>query len=321
MRRDFGPSINISVELADTSTGGVVWADRRAAKIDDIHEIRAQIVTNIISALEIQIPLNEAHAARLTAPENLDAWNAYHLGLQHMYRFNQRDNAAANAMFNLAIEKDPGLARAHAGLSFTHFQNAFMRYPGDQKSETGKARKFAERSVELDPIDPFVNFVMGRSFWLDGDLDGSLPWLDRATSFSPNYAQGFYARAWVDSISERGMKGRENANIAMSLSPLDPFLYAMTSVCGLSYLAEGDYAEAASWADKAARTPGAHVLIALIAAVAHSLNGDEKKALVWVVDVRKRRPDITSDHFFRAFPYCDGQVRQRISKALIQQGF
>jgi TolB-like protein len=317
----FGSSINISVELGDTSTGGVVWADRRTAKVDDIHEVRAQIVANIISALEIQIPMNEAHSARLTAPENLDAWSAYHLGLLHMYRFNQRDNAVANTMFARAVAQEPGLARAHAGLSFTHFQNAFLGYPGDRKSEINSARKCAERSVELDPVDPFANLVMGRTFWLDGDLDGSLPWLDRSTSLSPNYAHGFYARAWVDTISERGVDGRENVQTAMALSPLDPFLYAMKSACGLSYLAESDHTNAAFWADKAARTPGAHVLIALIAAVSHFLNGDGEKAAVWVADVRRRRPEITADHFFRAFPYCDGQLRQRISKALTQQGF
>ena len=33
----------------------------------------------------------------LTVTENLDAWSAYHLGLQHMYRFNRKDNAAAAA--------------------------------------------------------------------------------------------------------------------------------------------------------------------------------------------------------------------------------
>ena len=202
-----------------------------------------------------------------------------------------------------------------------HFQNVFLRYSGEQESEINKTREFAERSVELDPLDPFANFVMGRTFWLEGDLDGSLPWLDRSTSLSPNYAQGFYARAWVDAISERGSRGRDNASIAMSLSPLDPFLYAMTSTCGLSHLAEGDHAEAASWADRAARTPGAHVLIALIAAVAHSFNGDQKMADTWVADVRTRRPDLTADHFFRAFPYSDSPLRQRISQTLTRHGF
>ena len=93
--------------------------------------------------------------------------------------------------------------------------------------EIALARRYAERGLELDPIDPFVNFTMGRSFWLEGDLDGSLAWLDRAMSISPNYAQGIYARAWTESLSGLGLEGREHVDLAMRLSPLDPLYYAM----------------------------------------------------------------------------------------------
>jgi Tfp pilus assembly protein PilF len=58
--------------------------------------------------------------------DNLDAWSAYHLGLQHIYRFNRKDSAAAAELFGQAIKQDPGFARAHAGLSFVHFQTAFL---------------------------------------------------------------------------------------------------------------------------------------------------------------------------------------------------
>jgi hypothetical protein len=42
---------------------------------------------------------------------------------------------------------------------------------------------------------------MGRTFWLEGDLESSLTWLERATYISPNYAQGIYARAWTESLA------------------------------------------------------------------------------------------------------------------------
>ena len=41
--------------------------------------------------------------ARLMVTENLDAWSAYHLGLQHMYRFNRKDNASATALMLTAL--------------------------------------------------------------------------------------------------------------------------------------------------------------------------------------------------------------------------
>src|SRR4029077_8729266 len=139
-----------------------------------------------LTALEIQIPIHEANLARIGAPENLDAWSNYHLGVQHMYRFNRVDNAAATARFHKAIALDPYFARAHAGLSFIHFQTAFMGYTDDIAGENGRARRSAERAVELDPVDPFVNFTMGRTYWLEGDLESSLGWLERSTTISPH---------------------------------------------------------------------------------------------------------------------------------------
>jgi TolB-like protein len=185
-----GKSISVTVELADTRNAEVVWSERFAFDISDIFEVRTRIVTNVVSALEIQIPLNEARLARLKGTENLDAWSAYHLGLQHMFRFNCEDNARASMMFERALAEDQGFARAHAGRSFTHFQNAFLQYSKDPAADAVQARRSAERSIELDPMDPFANFTMGRVFWLEGDLDGSLGWLRRATTLSPNYAQG-----------------------------------------------------------------------------------------------------------------------------------
>jgi len=166
-----GARLTIAVELIDTRDGGVVWADRFAGAIDDVHTIRAEIRSRVLTELEIRIPLHEAALARLTGTENLDAWAAYHLGLQHMFRFNREDNAAATALFERAVALDPGFARAHAGLSFLHFQTAFLRHTDDLSGEIALARRCAERGLELDHLDPFVNFTMGRCFWLVGDLD------------------------------------------------------------------------------------------------------------------------------------------------------
>ncbi len=93
-----------------------------------MHEIRRRIVAEVIGALELHVPLNEAQAARLLAANELDAWGEFHLGLQHLYRFNSGDNLIAEARFRNAIAREPGLARAHAGLSFVAFQTAFMGY-------------------------------------------------------------------------------------------------------------------------------------------------------------------------------------------------
>ena len=314
-------NIAIAVELVDTADGGIVWAERFSGRIDDVHSMRENIRSRVLMALEIQIPAHEAARARYGAAEDLDAWSAYHLGLQHMYRFNRVDNAAAGTLFRRAVALDPQFARAHAGLSFIHFQTAFMRYSDDIPAQIAQARRCAERGVELDPLDPFVNFTMGRTYWLEGDLDGSLGWLERSTTISPHYAQGIYARAWTEALATRTQEARLHVDLAMRLSPLDPLHYAMQGTRAFTHMSVGEHVEAAEWADRAARSPGSHVLIAMIAAVANVLKHDPVRAAFWAQNVRERNSTLTSEDFGRAFPMKSDAMRVQVQRALAQLGF
>jgi hypothetical protein len=177
------------------------------------------------------------------------------------------------------------------------------------------------QGVDLDPLDPFVNFTMGRTFWLQGDLDGSLAWLERSTSISPNYAHGIYARAWTEALAGRGLEGRAHVDLAMRLSPIDPLHYAMLGTRGFTHMAQGEDREAAQWVEHAARSPGAHVLIAMIAVAAHALAGDHASAARWAANVRERNGALTRADFFRAFPMKPEAIRSRVSDALARFGF
>ena len=316
-----GSHLTVNVELADTRDGRLVWAEGFRGSVGDVHEFREEIRSRILAALEVRIAMHEAEIVRLSVTDDLDAWSAFHLGLQHVYRFNRADNAAAAALFQRSVDLDPGFARAHAGLSFVHFQSAFMHYADDVAHETGLARRHAERGLELDSLDPFVNFTMGRSHWLTGDLEGGLAWLERATAISPHYAQGIYARAWTEALSGRGPEGREHVDLAMRLSPLDPLYYAMLGTRAFTHMVQGEDAAASEWAERAARSPGAHVLIAMIAAAAHTLSGDSAKAAAWAANVRERSPSLGRAEFFRAFPIRPTAVRERVSDALARRGF
>ena len=316
-----GDRLVVTTELADTNGGDVLWAERYAGGVDAVHDVREQICASILSHLEIQIPHHEAPLARPAAPESLGAWSAYHLGLQYLYRFNHRDNAIAADMFERAVRRDPGFARAHAGLSFVHFQTAFLRQSDDRAGHVRAARDCAQRGVDLDPLDPFVNFTMGRSYWLEADLERAYAWLERATSLCPNYAQGLYARAWTESMAGAALDARANLDLSMRLSPLDPLYYGMLSARGLTHITLGEDREAAEWADRGARAPGAHALIAMIAAAANQLAGEAGRARAWADDVRRRMPGVTRTEFFQTFPFRDQRQRRRMADALDELGF
>lgn len=317
--RDRG--LAVTLELADSSTDEVIWGDRLTASLDSIDELRSRIVAHLVTALEAYIPLNEARCAQMAGIEALDAWAHYHLGLQHLYRFTGEDNLHAKTHFGKAVALDPRFARAHAGLSFTSFLDAFLHLTPDAGAATRAARMHAERGLELDPLDPFTNFTMGRSYWLTHDLDTAAGWLDRATTLNPNYAQGFYSSALTSMLIGNASATETGLDTALLLSPLDPLLYGFHGVRAQLLIQTGDYHAAARCADRAATTPGAHYLIAMIAVAANGLAGRYDQAARWRQEVRRRKADATAAHYFAAFPTRDSTSSARIAVELRRHGF
>lgn len=307
----------LTIELSNMVSQDIIWVERLQGKLDDIHQLRTDIVNKAVATLEVQISTNEAQIAQLTAIENLDAWAAYHLGIAHLYRFTEQDNTKALGLFSRAIRMEPQFARAHAGLSCCQYQSVFNRYSGcDLVLDANEAKKSAERAIELDPLDAFANFAMGRCFWLTGCPEDSLPWLERSLSVNPNFAQAYYAHGLASVMSNNASDAKHDASQAIELSPLDPFLYGFYGVRAFSYIASGDYENARTWANHAARQPGALFMMDLMATIANSLAGQDQEAANWADRARKRKPDITPDYFFRALPFASGLTRERISQAL-----
>lgn len=314
-------NVAVTLELTDTNCREILWADRLVAALDGIDDLRARIVANLVSAIETHIPFNEARIARLNGPDGLDAWANFHVGISHLYRFTAADIAVAQTCFERAVAADPNFARAHAGLSFTSFLEAFLRLSADPAAAAQAARRHAEHSLELDALDPFANFTMGRSFWLTDEPEVAADWLARATALNPNYAQGFYASGFTAMLTGNAPATVAALDISLHLSPLDPLLYGIHGVRAQMLIQQEDDQAAAGWADRAATTPGAHYLIAMIALAANGLACRHDQAARWRREVRRLKPDATAADYFTAFPTRDAASRVRIAAELRRHGF
>lgn len=316
-----GNRVAVAVELVDVTTNSVIWGDLSEGSLDGLHEVRENILAQVICTLELQIAYHEAERARLRDPEDLKAWSCYHLGLQHVFQFNRADNALGLEYFEQARALDPGFSQAHAGVSFARFQNAFMKYSNDVEEDVAEARRAAETSIEFDEQDPTANLMMGRSLWLEDELESSVPWLERSIALSPNYAQAIYSRAFTHMLMSESNSGHEKAKAALLRSPIDPLRYAMLSCSGFNEAILGRETEGAMLVDRAAREPRAHVMIAAMAAVAQTWAGNKSAARYWAEDIRQRDPNLTSQIFLTSFPFRDGGVRGRVTDALSSLGF
>jgi tetratricopeptide (TPR) repeat protein len=157
---------------------------------------------------------------------------------------------------------------------------------------------------------------MGRAYWLTGELDASLAWVERAIALNPNYAQARYSRAWTETMMGDANNGQAGITSALALSPLDPLAYGMHGVRAFTHILLDEPESAAQCAELAARSPGAHALIELVAAVGNELNGNSERARSWMGSARRRASDLSVNDFFNAFPLRDEAARDRIASAL-----
>jgi len=295
-----GKKLTVSTDLIETRTARIIWAEVFDEKIEDALDVLDEIGNRIVASIAHEIEMVERNRAILKPPSSLDAWEAHHRGLWHMYRFNKVDNERARQFFSQAVTLDPTFARAYAGLSFAHFQNAFLGWK-KAAPEIDRAFDAAGKSLMVDDRDPAAHWAMGRALWLRGSQDQSIIELERAVDLSPNYASAHYTLAFVHAQS-----GDPNAAISFSdhsrhLSPFDPLLFAMLGTRALGLARLGQLDEAAEWAIKAAARPNAHQHIMAIAAITLGLAGRVDEAVGYKARIHERVPNYTLADFLAAF--------------------
>ncbi len=316
--RGHGGRVAVEVELIETRTARVLWAETFERKLDDALLVLAEIGDGVVASIESEIEAAERERARsIESPTSLGAWEAHHRGLWHMYRFSKADNERARHWFEQALRLDPGYSRAFAGLSFTYWQDAFQRWdePG---TAIERAYRTANQSLRADERDPAAHWALGRALWLRGQEEGSLIELQTAVEISPSFAIGHYTLAFVHSQSGDPAAAIAYADQSRRLSPFDPLLFGMLGARALALVRQGDIDAAAHWGLQAAERPNAHVHIQAIGAFTLALAGRLDEAGRLVARIRRSAPGYRVDDFLAAFHFAeqDAEVYRRIAKGI-----
>lgn len=306
--------MTVLVEVVETRDGGIIWTDEMDAVVDETFRVLDSIVDRIVAAVSEEIEREETRRAIAKPPTSLDAWEKYHRGLWHMYKFTGPDNEVAATLFREALKLDPTFARAHSGLSFTHFQNVFLNLTPNREHEMVLAVETAGHALASDDRDPASHWAMGRAQWLRNNQTEAIAELERSVELSPNFALGHYTLGFVLAQSGDPQTAINATDYSRSLSPFDPLQFGMLGARALAHMRRGEREEAAMWAVKAAMRPNAHAHILAIAATNLSLVRRRDEAKELVARIRTKLPRYTVDDFLRAFRFTSD------AEKIIRQG-
>ncbi len=310
VRRDQG-RISVTVELTEIRSGRIAWAEVFDLRDADTFLMLDAVGNRIVASIASEIETIERNRAVLKPPNSLDAWESLHRGLWHMYRFTQAENGEAMRFFGEAVRQDPTFARAYAGLSFTHWQNAFQGW-ADRARETELAYRAAGTSLMVDDRDPAAHWAMGRALWLRDDMEGAVGEIEQAIDLSPNFAMAHYTLAFVRSQAGDPRAAIQSVDHSRELSPFDPLLFGMLGSRAMAHVRLGEYEQAGEWGAKAAARPNAHPHIVAIAAFSLALAGDLERARAHADRLRTAAPRYGVADFLRAFKLdADGEAAFR----------
>ncbi|MGK9169955.1 hypothetical protein KXR53_26815 [Inquilinus limosus] len=302
-----GKRLAVAIELVETRTARLVWAEVYTRALDDAFLVLEEIGDRIVASVATEIETVECNRAALKPPGSLDAWEAHHRGVLHMYRFTRADNRRARHFFEMAAQLDRSFAPAYAGLSFTHFQNAFQGW-GPREAEIGLAFDAAGQGLAADDRDPTAHWAMGRALWLRGRQDQSLAELEQAVELSPSFALGHYALGCMHAQGGDPETAISASDHSRRLSPFDPMLVGILSSRAVALARLERLDEAADWSIRAAALPNAHVHIQAIAACCLALAGRPDEARRHAAMAHRTRPGYRFADFLAAHRFAPDAV-------------
>lgn len=238
--RRSGSRVRIGAQLVDASTGLYIWAGSYERQARDLLAMQEELAQAIGQALHVR--LAEGTPGLRKPQTTSDAYTLYLRGRHALARRTEEAMRQGVLFFERAIEQEPELALAHAGLADSHL---LLCDYGFESGDCGfsKAKAAVERALELDPLLAEAHASLASILTSYDWAFEQAEWhYRRAIQLNPGYAA---AHHWygVDflAILNRMAEAEQELCIALDLNPLDPIV--STSAAYVDFLRR-DYSKA-----------------------------------------------------------------------------
>ena len=213
-----GDRIRITTQLINADDGYHIWSKTFDRDLSDIFSVQDEIAEAVAVALRASLLGEEVHTP--TTTQNFEAYNAYLLGLSHFHKSNQDEWIKAVEQFERAIDFDPNMALAWAGLALT--QSTMTGFGSDFATGFEAARESAQRAIALDPNLADGHLALASvQMTYDWDWDGAEQSLLKAASLRPGDPDIVVSLARLRSVRQKGYSPIEDIERAMELDPLN----------------------------------------------------------------------------------------------------
>jgi serine/threonine-protein kinase len=265
-----GDQIRLIFQLLDGVTGGQLWAEQydRDLTAVNLFDIQSDLSQQVASQIGAVLTPDEQIRIGDVPTENLEAYEAYLLGRYHLGRRDDLVGAMSEAVryFQLAIQQDPDLAVAHAGLAGAYGVKGTAGF-NDPRESRPLAERWAGSALALDSTIAEARLWMALlrqevSDW--GEVEKEIR---RAIQLSPNDPMAHKLLADLLLVQGRIEEGLREGRAEVALDPLSSSTLAAQarrSLHSRRYDEAVELGEALRTRDPGNITAGWHLALSLI---------------------------------------------------------
>ncbi len=215
--RKVGNRIRITAQLVSVENGYQLWGETYDRQLEDVFAVQDEISHAIVDALKLR--LSDGTAQVVPPTKDLEAYTQYLKGRFFFAKLSEPALRKALDLFEHALLRDPGLARAYAGVADVWCNLADDWVAPDDAYPRAKAA--AERALQRDPELAEAITSIGKVLcWHEWDFAGAEAQLARAVELSPSYAEAHYVHGTALPLVGRLHDAIDTMAKALKLDPL-----------------------------------------------------------------------------------------------------
>ena len=315
--------VRITVQLIEVETGKHVWSERYDHELKDIFELQDEITSTVAGAVEPELAGLERHRAMRKPTGHLDAWDLFHRGIARLWRQNRTCLEAGSKLIRQATELDPEFGQAYGYLAFGAFLVLVYEWADNFDDTLQQGIEDAGKAVTIDQRDYFAFHALGRLQTLAGDHGAAVRALDTCLNINPYFASGYVGLGESYVYSGDPNKAIEYLNVAIQLSPNDPFKWDMFHYKASAFIRLNEFDKAIENFERACEFPSVqYVSFATLAALYH-IQGRKKDALKALDKSRRLEPGVSIVQMKKIYGVSrdrPGSRTQRLLDALREAG-